>query len=132
MSDIDSPEPGQPHTIVCVTSKEVEGLVNAPSAYWAQDYSTSDVTEGEEITQSPFLTSRDLQFAELRTSHAGLYVCVGEIRSPALHQPLVKTADYCLDLTSEFPIPHSPTPAPDAPQHSTNTCATVSMNGCIT
>lgn len=103
VSDTDSPEPGQPHTIVCVASKEVEGLVHAPSAYWAQDYSSSDVTVGEESAQSPFLTSRDLQFAELRTSHAGLYVCMGQIQSLALHQPLVKTADYSLNLNSELP-----------------------------
>lgn len=109
VSDTDSPEPGQPHTIVCLASKVAEGLVNAPSAYWAEDYGTSDVTVGEESTQSPFLTSRDLQFTELRTSHAGLYVCMGQIQSQALHQPLVKTAEYSLSLISELLSPRFPT-----------------------
>ena len=44
---------------------------------------------------------RDLRFAELRTSHAGLYVCVGQLVSVAADTTLEAREECRLDLTSE-------------------------------
>ena len=61
----------------------------------------SGVSQGEENMANTSLTSRRLLFEEVRTSHAGRYVCVGKLESVALDEPLVKTAEYSMELTSE-------------------------------
>lgn len=101
VSEQATPQLGQPYTLRCLASK-ADGLASHATAVWSHDLSHdsgSGVTAGEENVSSPKLTFRDLCFPELRTSHAGRYVCTGGLTSDALDEPLTRMEEYNLILT---------------------------------
>ena len=105
VSEVGNPQIGQPFALRCLASKR-NGLSNSATADWSHDLS-HDPSHDPSLNTDPMnsttssLTFRDLRFSELRTSHAGVYECVGGLQSRALDEPLMKSVEYNLELTSE-------------------------------
>ena len=97
VSEMGNPQIGRPFTLRCLASKR-DGLSNGATADWSHDLS---LDTGPMNSTSFNLTFRDLYFSELWTSHAGMYWCIGGLQSRALDEPLIKTAQHNLVLTSE-------------------------------
>ena len=101
-ADSAHPSLGQPLLLTCLANKTLPGLTNHTTASWSHDLSDDvTVTQGNQEYGSDQLTYRNLEFAELRTSHAGVYVCVGELETVAADLPLVGRIEYNLILASE-------------------------------
>ena len=97
VSEMGNPQIGQPFTLRCLASKR-DGLSNGATADWSHDLL---LDTGPMNSTSSNLTFRDLYFSELRTSHAGMYACIGGLQSRALDEPLIKTAQHNMVLISE-------------------------------
>ena len=101
ISVVGNPQIGRPFTLRCLASKR-DGLSNGATAEWSHDLSHDlSLDTGPMNSTSSNLTFRDLRFSELRTSHAGMYECIGGLQSRALDEPLSKTVQHNLILTSE-------------------------------
>ena len=101
ISVVGSPQIGRPFTLRCLASKR-DGLSNGATAEWSHDLSHDlSLDTGPINSTSSNLTFRDLHFSELRSSHVGMYECIGGLQSRALDEPLSKTVQHNLVLTSE-------------------------------
>ena len=101
VSEVGNPQIGQPFTLRCLASKG-DGLSNGTTADWSHDLSRDlSLDTGPMNSASSDLTFRDLHFSEPRTSHAGMYECIGGLQSRALDKPLIKTVQHNLTLTGE-------------------------------
>jgi hypothetical protein len=99
VSEVGNPQIGQPFALRCLASK-IDGLSNSATADWSHDPSHDpSLNTGPMNSTTSSLTFRDLRFSELRTSHAGVYECVGGLQSRALDEPLMKTEEHNLQLT---------------------------------
>ena len=96
------PVVGKEFHLTCEASKTTHTLTNQTTASWSHDLSNDLITEGEQMYDSIWTTSRDLSFSKLRTSHGGDYWCEGQLVSAAADQPLVERERYRLELTSEL------------------------------
>ena len=86
VTDVGSPLVGEPGpTLTCTVHETTGGLTNTPSAVWMNVsgpvVSGNGVTVTETVVNGTTTTST-LSFSLIR-SHAGLYHCLGRIRSPA-------------------------------------------------
>lgn len=102
VESVSPPVVGEEFHLTCEASKTTHRLTNRTTASWSHDLSNDVITEGQQIYDSIWTTSRDLSIPELRTSHGGDYWCEGQLVSPAADQPLVKRERYRLELTSEL------------------------------
>ena len=92
------------YNLTCTVSKTVDGLINSPAATWTTR--GEEVTNGDGIAVSTMtndITSiSTLTFDPLRTSHNGIYSCVGTLTSPALFIPLMPSTVEILNVQSEI------------------------------
>ena len=102
IESVSPPAVGEEFHLTCEASKITHRLTNRTTASWSHDLSNDIITEGEQMYDPIFTTSRDLSFSKLRTSHGGDYWCEGQLVSVAADQPLVERERYRLELTSEL------------------------------
>lgn len=85
---------GTMYRLNCTVSKIIDGLINSPTATWT--IGGMAVSNSNSLTVSAtvddVLASSILTFDPLRTSHEGIYTCVGSLTSSALETPLMPTA----------------------------------------
>ena len=85
---------GMMYSLNCTVSKRIDGLLNSPTATWT--IGGVAVSNSSSLTISStvddVLAASILTFDPLRTSHDGIYTCVGSLTSPALETPLMPTA----------------------------------------
>ena len=90
------------YSLTCTVSK-ISGLINSPTATWTiGTIGGVAVSNGNDITVSTTSTSdtSTLTFDPLRTSHEGIYVCVGSLNSPAVDVPLTPSEPENLNVQS--------------------------------
>ena len=95
---------GMTYNLTCTVSKTVDGLINSPTATWTAW--GEEVTNGDGIAVSTMTNDTasisTLTFDPLRTSHNGIYSCVGTLTSPALDTPLMPSTVETLSVQSEI------------------------------
>lgn len=76
--------PGIQYVLTCTVTKVLNGLINKPIAEWLD---TSRMNNFHGVNGISITSSNDgeshLTFSQLKTSHAGSYVCQGNLSSPA-------------------------------------------------
>ena len=81
---------GMIYSLTCTVSK-ISGFVNSPTATWTTGgvavYNGNDITVSS--TTNDTSSSSTLTFDPLRTSHEGIYMCLGSLNSPARDEPLI-------------------------------------------
>ena len=80
------------YNLTCTVSKTVGGLSNPPIAVWTTGKGAPAST-GNKTTVFTTITDTEaisiMMFDPLMTSHEGIYICVGNLTSPALETPLM-------------------------------------------
>ena len=94
------------YTLECIVSETGEGLINTAVKQWLGPDGTplvngGGITVGNQMNVSSTITSLTVSFASVRSSHAGRYTCQARLASPALHSPLVKTAETNITVQSK-------------------------------
>lgn len=84
---------GESNSFNCTVTKRVGGLMNKPQVLWIED--------GMVITKQSN-SSAVLTFSKLNTSHGKVYICQGNISSPALPGPLSVMKSYSVTIKSKF------------------------------
>ena len=86
---------GMVYNLTCTVSK-VDGLINFPTATWTTGSGGATVSNGNDVTVYAFsddtTATSTLTFDPLRTSHNGVYTCIGSLISSALQMPLTTSA----------------------------------------
>ena len=81
--------------LTCTATETISGLSNMPSAAWmgpgmsGNDTTAEDRIIVEETMRNATTAITTLSFSELRTSHAGLYICEGKLVSPAAEDDII-------------------------------------------
>lgn len=93
------------YTLTCNVSA-ISGLMNSPSAVWTDG--TMNISDGSGVTVSTTTASSYsisvLTFDPLKTSHGGVYTCVGAVGSPALYSPQTDSMEETVTVQSELII----------------------------
>ena len=71
------PAVGNMYTLTCIVAINVMGLSQAPNVHWF--HNGNEVSVEDTVTTS----TKVIRFSPLKTSHAGNYLCSGNISSPA-------------------------------------------------
>ena len=92
---------GFEHTLICrVTS--AENLVSSPDVVWMNGLDSGDaITVGQAVTEGS-VTTRNLTFNPLRTSHGGMYTCMVAINIPAASVAVMNDASTTVNVQSKF------------------------------
>ena len=75
------PVAGNTYTLTCTVAKKVMGLSRSPDVQWLRSKQVSTVEDT--VMTSTYNITKKIRFSPLKTSHAGSYLCTGNISSPA-------------------------------------------------
>ena len=90
--------PGVQYVLTCTVTKLLDGLINTPTVEWL-DSGMNNIhgVNGISTTISNSGVSQ-LTFFQLKTSHAGSYVCQGNLSSPASPTELTQSVAHDISL----------------------------------
>ena len=91
------PVVGNMYTLTCVFTINVMGLSQAPSVHWFHNGNEVSVVE-DTVTTS----TKVIGFSPLKTSHAGSYICSGNISSPAPPHSVIVNQTRSITLQSKL------------------------------
>ena len=99
------PTAGRPLNITCtLESSYLVGLQNVPTLKWLDPSGTlvtnmTDITVEQRPHQNPSLV---LHIDPLRTSHAGVYMCLAELESPAVVETIMESVEAYILVARKY------------------------------